>query len=261
MVRDQVLPILQGIVPPDLPRELRVIRLAGLGESAVEDRVGASLLGLRGLEVGYCARAGEIEIRCMGNRASLDEAERIVRAGLGEHVFTVGEDSLEEVVVGTLRKSRTTLAVAESCTGGALTNMLTNVPGASEIFLAGYVTYANAAKSDVLGVSPALIEEHGAVSAPVAAAMAEGARARAGVSRALSTTGIAGPGGGSQDKPVGLVFIGLAQADAPPETVKRQFRADRNTFKTMVSKMALDLLRARLTQLMICTGVPIFTFL
>ena len=140
---------------------------------------------------------------------------------------------------------KSTLAVAESCTGGFLAHRLTNVPGASEIFLAGYVTYSNEAKVAMLGVPSSAIVEYGAVSERVARAMAEGAREKSGATFALATTGIAGPGGGSVQKPVGTVYVALAGGG---ETVVRHlfFPTDRETFKQLATQMALNLLRERL---------------
>ncbi|MEO7168441.1 MAG: CinA family protein, partial [Chthoniobacterales bacterium] len=151
------------------------------------------------------------------------------------------------VIVRQLATKLATLAVAESCTGGFLAHRLTNVPGASEVFLAGYITYSNAAKIDSLGVSSVTIAEHGAVSEAVASAMAEGARARSGASFALATTGIAGPGGGSEAKPVGTAYVALAGGG---ETVVRRlfFPTDRETFKQLATQMALNLLRERLAE-------------
>ena len=145
-----------------------------------------------------------------------------------------------------LRADKLSLAAAESCTGGLLASRITDIPGASEIFLAGYVTYANAAKESTLGVPRTLLEEHGAVSAPVAAAMAEGARRVAGSRFALSTTGIAGPGGGSEAKPAGTVFVGLAAEGHPTVVRCCYFPMDRATFKHMAVSAALDLLRRHL---------------
>jgi nicotinamide-nucleotide amidase len=126
-----------------------------------------------------------------------------------------------------------------------LANRITNVPGSSAVFLAGYVTYANAAKIDILHVDPKLIVQHGAVSEPVARAMAEGTRARAGSTYAVATTGIAGPSGGSPDKPVGTVYVALA---SDSETIARKFffPTDRETFKDLVAQTAFDLLRRKL---------------
>jgi nicotinamide-nucleotide amidase len=149
------------------------------------------------------------------------------------------------VIVRLLAKRNQTLAVAESCTGGLLANRITNVPGASEVFLAGYVCYANQAKINMLNVDPQLIEKHGVVSEPVARALAEHARECAGSDYAVATTGIAGPGGGSREKPVGTVHIALA---GPGETIARKFffPTDRETFKQLATQVALELLRRKL---------------
>ena len=165
---------------------------------------------------------------------------------MGVSIFSDNDEALEEVVVRLLKQRKQTLATAESCTGGLIANKITNVSGASEVFLAGYVTYANSAKSDVLSVDPKLIDKHGAVSETVARAMAEGARARAASTFGLATTGIAGPTGGSDEKPVGTVYIALASGDS--ETVARKFvfPTDRETFKQLAAQAALDLLRRRL---------------
>ena len=139
-----------------------------------------------------------------------------------------------------------TLAVAESCTGGFLAHRITNVPGASVVFLAGYVTYANTAKEGVLGVDPRLISAHGAVSEEVARAMAEGARRKANATFALATTGIAGPGGGTEAKPVGTVFVALAGGGAATQVKGLLFPDDRPTFKELTTQAALEMLRRSL---------------
>jgi nicotinamide-nucleotide amidase len=240
MMRDQVVPMLRKIVPAAVEREMRSFRVTGLGESMVEERVGEEWLA-RGLEVGYCARPGEVDLRLLGPAEVLERATELVMERLGAAIFTRDLRSLEEVVVATLTAQGTTLATAESCTGGAIANRITNVAGASEIFLAGYVTYANEAKTSAVGVPAALIAEHGAVSEPVARAMAEGAQRASGAKWALATTGIAGPGGGSEAKPVGTVYVALA---GPGRTVveHHKFPTDRETFKNLVSQTALDLL-------------------
>ncbi len=163
-------------------------------------------------------------------------------------IFSTASENLETVIVRQLAEQHATLAVAESCTGGYLAHRLTNVPGASNVFLAGYVTYSNEAKISSLGVPSDLIAEHGAVSEPVARAMAEGARAHSNASFALATTGIAGPGGGSKAKPVGTAFLGLAGGG---ETNVRHlfFPTDRETFKQLVTQTALNLLRERLAEI------------
>jgi nicotinamide-nucleotide amidase len=246
MVTDSVLPILAKLVPAGPKSEMRVVRVAGLGESHVEELVGARLLGL-GIELGYCARPGEVDLRAIGAPETVAEAERIIVEVLGPHIVSHDQRSLEEVIVDLLTERRETLACAESCTGGLLANRITNIPGASEIFLGGYVTYANAVKSSALGVAPALLATHGAVSWEVAGAMAVGARANAGADYALATTGIAGPGGGTEQKPVGTVFIAFAGKTGEPLVEHHRFPTDRKTFKDLVCQTALNLLRRQLT--------------
>jgi nicotinamide-nucleotide amidase len=216
-----------------------------MGESHVEEAVGAQLLSIVGLELGYCARMGEVDLRLIGSAEILEEADTIVRARLAKFIFSTSRENLETVIVRQLAARQSTLAVAESCTGGLLAHRLTNVPGASEVFLAGYVTYSNEAKVAVLGVPSSAIAEHGAVSETVARAMAEGAREKSGTTFALATTGIAGPGGGSVQKPVGTAYVALAGGG---ETVVRHlfFPTDRETFKQLATQMALNLLRERL---------------
>src|SRR4029079_7939125 len=170
------------------------------------------------------------------------------RGVLGPHVFSDGEP-MEAVIGALLRRDRATVATAESCTGGLVAQMITAVPGASEYLDRGFVTYTNQAKQDLLGVPEAILAEHGAVSEPCARAMAEGARARAKTTYALSITGIAGPGGGTPDKPVGLVFIGLA---APEDTVVRRIlwpSGQRDPIRSISAMVALDLLRRKLARL------------
>ncbi len=245
MFEESVLPILTKLLPPRPAVEMRVFRTAGLGESAVEEMVGERLLAL-GIELGYCARPGEVDLRTIGAAAVLDEAERIIREKLGPHLVSRDQRALEKVIVDRLAERGETLAIAESCTGGFIAHRVTNVPGASAVFLAGYVTYANAAKVAALGVEPALLEAHGAVSGEVARAMAEGARRTAGADHALATTGIAGPDGGSAEKPVGTVFLALATKLGATIIERHRFPAEREHFKNLTSQYALDLLRRRL---------------
>jgi nicotinamide-nucleotide amidase len=246
MFRDFVLPLLRKIVPSGLGKDRLTFRIAGMGESLVEEAVGAQLLELPGIELGYCARPGEMDLRLIGDAAVLDQAERIVREKLGSAIFSADGSDLEQAVVKLLTQRKETLAIAESCTGGYLAHRITNVPGASAIFLSGWVTYSNEAKAQTLGVDPSLIEKHGAVSKQVAQAMAEGARGRAKADFALATTGVAGPGGGSEEKPVGTVFIALAGRDRPPSVKKGFFPDDRPTFKELATQAALEMLRRRL---------------
>ena len=245
MFIQSVLPILQRIGRQPEPFACLSYRIVGMGESYVEEAVGVQLLALPGLEVGYCARMGEVDLRLIGSIEVLERANVVVRSKLTAAIFSTSSENLETVIVRQLAERSATLALAESCTGGFLAHRLTNVPGASSVFLAGYVTYSNEAKISALGVPAELIAEHGAVSEPVARAMAEGARARSGANFALATTGIAGPGGGSEAKPVGTAFLALAGGG---ETIARHlfFPTDRETFKQLASQTALNLLRERL---------------
>jgi len=245
MFAQSVVPILERIVRQEESFACRSYRIVGIGESYVEEAVGVQLLALSGLELGYCARMGEVDLRLIGSPEVLEKADVIVRSKLAASIFSTSSENLETVIVRQLAEKGATLAVAESCTGGFLAHRLTNVPGASGVFLAGYVTYSNEAKISALGVPPDLIAEHGAVSEPVARAMAEGARAQSQATFALATTGIAGPGGGSEAKPVGTAFLALAGGG---ETIARHlfFPTDRETFKQLASQTALNLLRGRL---------------
>lgn len=245
MMIEQVVPILAKLSPRGAAFEMRTFRVVGLGESAVEEIVGADLLAM-GIEVGYCARPGEVDVRLIASPALLDRAAALVKERLGTSIFTADARSLEQVVVETLTSRSASVATAESCTGGFIANKLTNVAGASRVFLAGYVTYANEAKVAALGVDAALIEKHGAVSEPVARAMADGAMRASGADFALATTGIAGPDGGSVEKPVGTVFIALAARDAKTIVQRHCFPTDRETFKHLAAQAVLDLLLRKL---------------
>jgi nicotinamide-nucleotide amidase len=245
MFAQAVVPLLRRIVRQESTFACRTYRIVGMGESYVEEAVGEELLAISGLELGYCARMGEVDLRVIGSTWIVEQADAVVQRKLAASILSTSGENLETVVVRQLAAKPATLAVAESCTGGFLAHRITNVPGASAVFLAGYITYSNEAKSAALGVDPATISEHGAVSKPVARAMAEGARTKSGASFALATTGIAGPGGGSEAKPVGTAYIALAGGR---ETVVRHlfFPTDRETFKQLATQMALNLLRERL---------------
>jgi nicotinamide-nucleotide amidase len=245
MFRTFVLPILRSIVPASALIERRLYKIADKGESLVEEAIGDRVLAVPGIELGYCARPGEVDVRIVGKAKAIEQADTIIRTTLGSSVFSAADETLEEVIVKLLAQRNQTVAVAESCTGGLLANRITNVPGASAVFLAGYVSYANQAKIDMLDVDPELIEKHGAVSEQVARALAEHARASATSDYALATTGVAGPSGGSPEKPVGTVHIALA---ASGETVAKKFLfpTDRETFKQIATQAALELLRRKL---------------
>ncbi len=248
MFTDQVAPLLRTKLPLETDFVCRTLRTVGIGESYLEERIAAPLKPLTnaGLELGYCAHTGAVDVRFVargcGADADVAEAARIVYELAGEHIFGEGDDDLEQVLLRQLTERRQTLALAESCTGGFIANRLTNVPGASAVLLAGLVTYSNAAKEHFLGVRAETLAAHGAVSEAVAREMAEGARARTGADFAIAVTGIAGPGGGTPEKPVGTVFIALA-TESGTKVINPINRYDRETFKYVTSLQALELLR------------------
>ncbi|HLH52305.1 MAG TPA: competence/damage-inducible protein A [Verrucomicrobiae bacterium] len=250
MFTDAVVPLLHRVLPAEV-FVCRTLRAVGIGESVVEERVAGPLDPLvhAGLELGYCARPGQVDVRISAHGAGaqglVSQAEAIVRERLDKFIYGSADEDIESTIVDLLTRRGETLAVAESCTGGCIAHRITNVPGSSVVFLAGWVTYSNAAKQRFLGVRTETLEAHGAVSEQVAREMAEGARTGIGSNYAISVTGIAGPGGGSEDKPVGTVFIGLV---GPFETVvERRFNPfDRETFKQVTAQGALDLLRRKI---------------
>jgi nicotinamide-nucleotide amidase len=254
MFNDAVVPLLKRELPLADEFVCRTLRTVGIGESQVADRIGGKLQEgvARGLELGYCAHIGAVDVRLAAPGAQalalVQKAETIVRTELGKHIFGEDDETLEAVVVRLLTERKQTLALAESCTGGGLANRLTNVPGASAVLLASLVTYANQTKQKFVGVRAETLAAHGAVSEAVAREMANGARQKTGADYALSVTGIAGPGGGSEAKPVGTVFLGFASAGE--SIALKQFNPfDRETFKQVTSTQALEILRRKILQL------------
>jgi len=230
----------------------RMLRVAGLGESAVDEKIAPIYTQYENPQTTILFNQSEIEIHLTARGRTEAEADTLLdrlseqlEECLGDAVFSFAGEKMEEVVGLKLTIGGYTLAVAESCTGGLIAQRLTDVPGSSKYFIEGVVAYSNAAKTRTLGVEPVLLLEHGAVSAPVAEAMAEGIRKRARTDFGLSITGIAGPGGGSEEKPVGLVFIALAD-DAHTEHRRFIVPGDRQLIRWRASQAALDLLRRRL---------------
>ena len=252
-------PMFDASVVPLLKREFageificRTLLTTGIGESRVQEFVEADLqpLVVRGLEVGYCARPGAVDVRLTaggeGAEKLVGEGEAVVQRILSENIFGFDDEEIEQVVVKLLAQKKKTLALAESCTGGLVASRITDVPGASEIFLGGVVSYANSAKERFLGVRAETLRQHGAVSEAVAREMALGAREKFGSDFAVAVTGIAGPGGGTAEKPVGTVFIALASADGV--AVKKFLNVwDRATFKQVTATQALEWLRRTLS--------------
>ena len=234
----------------------KTICVYGLTESAAAERLGDFKNTFPALELGIQAELPIIKIRLSGGDADEDRLKSLLEnAGLwicrkmGDHVFSESGQEIEEVVGSQLQQNNATLAVAESCTGGLIASMLTDVPGSSEYFLFSAVTYSNPAKVKILNVNPHTLEKHGAVSEQTAGEMAAGARKSVDATYGLATSGIAGPGGGSEDKPVGTVCIGLATPSAV--NAQRFFlpAVDRKMNKHFFAIAALNLLRTEL----ICT--------
>ena len=231
----------------------RMLRFWGISESALAERVD-DLLALENPTVAPYAGAGEVKLRLTARaddagaaRALLAPVERELRARTGRLCFGSDDDSLASVVLAALQRRGETLAVAESCTGGGLGAALAAVPGASAVFLGGVIAYANAVKRDLLGVPADQLERHGAVSDPVAIAMAEGIRQRTGSTWALAITGVAGPGGGTPEKPVGLVHIAVAGADGTAsEGIRFGSSRGRDWIQSLSAGEALNRLRLRL---------------
>ncbi|MAS92707.1 MAG: competence/damage-inducible protein A [Verrucomicrobiales bacterium] len=247
MFLDQVYPVLEEMQSEELGRNIwRNFRIYGVGESAIAAKLEKKLSEFDGLEVGYCARLGEVDLRLIGPPEAVDAGSEIVRDAYREEIIAEAEDPIEQIVIELLSERGETVSTAESCTGGLIVSTLTDVSGSSSAVHRGYVTYSNEAKSEILGVPAEVIEEHGAVSESVVRAMAEGCLRVSGADHALAVSGIAGPTGGSEEKPVGTVWVGIASKGM--ETfAKRYFHpSDRLSFKQRVTRLVLDLLRKRL---------------
>ncbi|QGP92793.1 Putative competence-damage inducible protein [Neomoorella glycerini] len=247
MVVDRLLPLLE---PYGARREVifsRVLKIAGMGESAVEEAL-KDLLHGDNPTLAPLAAPGEVTLRLTARAGSPEQArelirplEAAIRERLGEHIFGSDADTLEGVVGAILAGRRLTLAIAESCTGGLLAHRVTNIPGSSDYFLGGMVAYSNEAKIKFLGVEEETLAAHGAVSPEVAAAMAQGVRRAFAAGIGVGITGIAGPGGGTPAKPVGLVYVGL-DIQGKVEVRRELFIGDRESIKWQSSQSALYLL-------------------
>ena len=255
MVDEQVMPFIKEHLPPEQEFHCRILRSLGIGESMVEEKLlgPLKLLMDRGLDLGFCARTGQVDIRLSGSGpempAIIAEAEAAIRGVIHKQIYGTDGETIGQVVVGQLIATGETLAVAESCTGGFLGHHITNVPGASAIFAGGMLAYSNAMKQKLLGVNESTLAQHGAVSKPVALEMVEGALAVSEADHALSVTGIAGPGGGTPEKPVGTVWLGVASRGSRPLAIRKFHPYDRETFKHATVHQALELLRRRLQKI------------
>lgn len=257
---NEMIPMMENHVIPLLTERLggkreylvtRVVRFIGIGESAVEERVKDLIRGTNP-SLAPLAHTGEVHLRIGAKAESAAAAEELIRPvedelrrRLGKFIYGVDRTTLEAAVVQLLIQRGQTAACAESCTGGGLGARLTAIPGSSAAFLGGVISYSNEAKTTLLGVPTDLLQAHGAVSAPVAEAMARGARERLGSDYAVSITGVAGPDGGTTEKPVGLVYIGVATPDRVFAT-ENHFIGIREDIRRRSTQVALQLLREQL---------------
>jgi nicotinamide-nucleotide amidase len=237
---------------PQAALAIRTLKIAMLGESAVDARVAPIYKRYADVETTILAGAGEIELHFKTRAATLDAAQRrvdevagVVEDELDDAVYSRNGESLEQIVGYWLQMRNSTVAVAESCTGGLLAERITSVSGSSRYFLGGAVVYSNALKTELAGVPTEMIDRHGAVSREVAAALAEGIRYRCESTLGAGITGVAGPNGGTAEKPVGMVFHAVA-SDRGTEVIQRNFPGDRKRIRRFASTMALDMLRKQL---------------
>ena len=230
----------------------RTLKVAMLGESAVDSRVSPIYKRYADVDTTILAGAGEIELHFKSRAGSQDAAQRrvdevagLVEDELEDAVYSRNGESLEQIVGYWLQMRNATVAVAESCTGGLLAERITSISGSSRYFLGGAVVYSNRLKTELAGVPQEMIDRHGAVSREVAAALAEGIRYRCESTLGVGITGVAGPSGGTPEKPVGLVFHAVA-SDTGTEVVQRHFPGDRKRIRRFASTMALDMIRKKL---------------
>ncbi|MBI2889776.1 MAG: CinA family nicotinamide mononucleotide deamidase-related protein [Nitrospirae bacterium] len=248
MLRSGVIPRMEKLRPPRQKVATRSLLVFGLREARINEILDPVLLEHPGVQFAFLPHFPEITLRVTGvgvPESRVEQAAEAIRARLSAHVIGSAEDSLEAVVNRLLRERAMRLALAESCTGGWIAKRLTDVPGSSEVFERAVVAYSNAAKVQALGVAEELLREHGAVSREVASEMARRVRFVSGVDLGLSVTGIAGPGGWTTEKPIGLVYIALAAGDEPTVTEHR-LAGTRDQIRLLTSSLALDLLRRHL---------------
>ena len=246
MFSAEVAPRLKALAGIEEAGEAVELKFVGIGESSFAEGVDEALQAIEGLEFGYCARLGELDLRLIGGKNPVREARELALKSFSQHYISDDGANLESVVVRESAQRGLTIATAESCTGGLIANRITDVPGASAVLTHGFVTYANEAKQQLLDVSAESLAQSGAVSEEVCREMAQGALRSSGADLAVSVTGIAGPDGGSDEKPVGTVYIGIAQKAKETEVFQRCFPRGRRSFKQHTSQAALDALRLRI---------------
>ncbi len=249
---DEFIPRLQKLLPP-AHIATRVLKIAMMGESAVDAKAAPIYKQHTDVETTVLAGAGEVQFHLKATADSEEVAEqRVERLAIAleeefkDAVFSSHGETMEQIVALYLQMRGHSIAVAESCTGGLLAQRLSSVPGSSRYFLGGAVVYSNDLKTLFCGVPPLMIAEHGAVSAAVAKALAEGIQYETGASIGVGITGIAGPTGGTDEKPVGLVYVAVVGNNWEPEVVERKFLGDRDRIRQWASQQAMDMIRRKL---------------
>jgi len=253
MIKTGLLPYLKKL--SGLEIRSHNIRIFGMGESSVEDKLRGLMTELNNPTLAPYAKEGEVLLRVTAKAASDEEADAMmqpviekVKETIGDFIYGIDTDSLEETVSSLLREKGMTMSTAESCTGGLVAKRMTDISGASQVFLGGAVTYSNSAKACILGVSEESLEKYGAVSEQVAIEMAKGAKDKFGTDIAVSLTGVAGPDSDDRGNPVGLVYIGLACGD---DAICRKVfcGSPRSRCRTMAANYALDTVRRYLLKI------------
>ena len=250
MFEEQCLPLLKDALP-ERAIATRVLKAAMIGESHCDSRVAPIYKQYPDVETTILAHLGDIQLNLSCTKPLLaqaklrvDELAGRIEEELDDLLYSSQGETLEQIVLYYLGMHGSTLAVAESCTGGMIAKRLTDIPGSSRSFLGGAVVYSNALKTKFTGVHPEVLEQYGAVSPEVAAAMADGIRRQCGARYGLAVTGIAGPGGGTEAKPVGLVYFAVSDNDST-ETLEKRFTGDRNRIRQLAAQQALDMIRRR----------------
>ena len=251
MFDEQCVPRLRSVLPK---RHIatRVLKAALIAESACDARIAPIYQQFSDIETTILAHLGDIQVTLMCGKPALDLAQARVDSlasrieeELDDLLYSSQGETLEQIVLYYLEMKGATLSVAESCTGGIVSERLTSISGSSRSFMGGAIVYSNELKSEFAGVPPSVLERYGAVSKETAEALAEGIRERCDTTLGLGVTGIAGPGGGTPEKPVGLVYIGVSDGKTM-DVVERHFSGDRNRIRAYAAQTALDLIRRKL---------------
>lgn len=249
---EEFMPRLRAVLPPS-SIATKELKIAMMGESSVDQIAAPIYKKHTDVQTTILAAAGEVQLHLKAAAETMSEAQdrvdRLANAledALEDAVFSSGGESLEQIVGYYLQMRGASLAVAESCTGGLLAERITSVSGSSRYFLGGAIVYSNDMKTALCDVPPLMIAEHGAVSKPVAIALAEGIRKRCRATLGIGITGVAGPTGGTEQKPVGLVYVSLADGSRKTEVVERKFIGDRDRIRYWASQQALDMVRRKL---------------